>query len=263
MKFKFFIVLLFTLLIAGCATTSFITYQAKPSPNTFTFYSNGIPITSYTDNHEFVLFSSEETSLMNDPYIRIWLLVKNNSDSIYILKPYNIIELIAIKPNKYQISGDDTVIIGADSINYWPQSPTEILENIDAEKNASMILTSIGGALQAISVKGTTVKDNNGNTYRLNDKEENRERILKHTNDELTNTEDWYNLFEDSFNAGVLRVNTLFPHNAINGYVYFHLTDTDGTTNLSSSKFNGYYFVLIFKFNNKIKVVDLSPFKVW
>ena len=263
MKFTLIILFLITLLIAGCETTSYITYQAKPSPDTFTFYSNGIPITSYTNEQEFILFTAEETSLLNDPYIRVWLLIKNNSDSVYVVKPYNIIELTAIKPIKFQISGSDTIMINADSLNYWPQSPTEILKTIDAEKNASMILTSIGGALKAVSVKGTTIKDNNGNTYRLNDKKEKREKVFERTNDELSNTENWYDLFENSFNAGVLRVNTLFPHSAVNGYVYFHLTDTDGTTNLRSSNINDYLFEIKLKLNNKIKIVRISSFKVW
>lgn len=263
MKLTLFGLLLFALLLAGCETTSYITYQAKPSPGTFTFYSNGIPITSYTNNQEFLLFTAEETSLLNEPYIRVWLLIKNNSDSVYVVKPYNIIELTAIKPIKFQISGSDTIMINADSLNYWPQSPTEILKTIDAEKNASIIFTSVGGALKAVSVKGTSIKDNNGNTYRLNNKEEKREKVFEETNNELNDTENWYNMFENSFNAGVLRVNTLFPHGAINGYVYFHLTGSDVTTNLRSSNLNDYLFEIKLKLNNKIKIVKLSPFKVW
>ena len=263
LKLTLYILSFFTLLFWGCETTSYITYQARPTTDTDTFYSNGIPITSYIDNQEFILFTAEEASLLNEPYIRVWLLIKNNSDSTYVVKPYNIIELTAIKPIKFQISSSDTVILKADSLNYWPQSPTEILKTIDAEKNASMILTSIGGALKAISVKGTTLKDNNGNTYKLNDKKEKREKIFERTNGELNNTQDWYDIFENSFNSGVLRVNTLFPHNAVNGYVYFPLTDADGATYLNTSKLNDYIFEIKLNLNNKIKVVELSPFKVW
>ena len=96
MKKLFYLISLFLFIttISGCGgTTSYLTYQAKPSPDTYNFYSNGIPITSYSNNQTFILLTAQETSLLNDAYIRVWLLIQNNSDSTYVLEPYNIIQL--------------------------------------------------------------------------------------------------------------------------------------------------------------------------
>ncbi len=220
--------LLLSLLFIGCGPEHYLIYEGKPSPDTYTFYSNGIPITSYSDNNEYLLFTTEEASLLGNTYLRVWLLVQNNSDISYLLEPYNIAEIIGTN--------------GFDTLTFVPQSPTEILDNIDAEKNASMILTSIGGALKAMSTVGTTINNNNVN-----------------------NTAYWYNLFENSFNSGVLRKNTLFPHNSINGYIYFPL----GANFQNSFNENKYYnikdfnFKIILNLNNKEKVIELSPVSIW
>ncbi len=248
MKLSLF--LLFSILFIGCSPTHYFTYEAKPSKDTNTFYSNGIPITSYKNNQEFLLFTTQETSLDSKKYLRVWLLLQNNSDLPYLLEPYNIIEII----------GTD----GVETFTFKPQSPTKILDNIEAEKNASMILTSIGGALKAMTTEGTKIKDNNGNEYKINDKEEKRDRVIELTNNDLNNTANWYNLFENSLNAGVLRKNTLFPHNSINGYIYFPLGDKfENSLSIAQYNINDFKFEIKLKLNNTIKIIELSPVSVW
>lgn len=262
-------IFLFFTAVWGCGgTTSYMTYQAKPSSDTYNFYSNGIPITSYSNNQTFVLLTAQETSLFNDAYIRVWLLIQNNSDSTYVLKPYDIIELDISTPqwHYYEKNGNYLPITEPDSYSLKPQSPSVILSTIDAEKNTELILKSIGGALKAMAVEGTTIKDNNGNVYSVNDKEEKREKIIDRTNNELNNTANWYNMFERSFNAGVLRVNTLFPHKSINGYVYFHLPSyingsSSGSVSLPNVK--DCKFVIKLKLDNTTKIIELSPYNVW
>ncbi|MDR3627779.1 MAG: hypothetical protein P4L45_13135 [Ignavibacteriaceae bacterium] len=251
------IVLLLPFLLIGCGTTThYTTFEAKPTPGTYTYYSNGIPITSYTNGKESVLFSTEETSIFGDNYLRVWILLRNDGDSVYLLEPYNIINIIGLYTYDLENSNGRVII---DTSIYLPESPSQILDKIEAQENSSLILTAIGGALKAIGTKGTTIKDNNGNIYKVNDKEEKQDRIIDRTKEDINNTANWYSTFEDSFNSGVLRKNTLFPHKSINGYIYFQLGNIFG----HGFSFKDYNFKIIFNLNNIKKVVDISPVNVW
>ena len=272
-----------SILFIGCGTTHYLTYESKPSPDTYTFYSKGIPITSYNNNKIHLLLTVEETHLLGDDYLRIWLLIQNNSDSVYLLEPYDIIEVtgtihldyLTIKPLSDFTSRDIVK-----SIDYEPQSPTVILDAINAEKNMSMILTSIGGALKSLSTEGTTIKSNTGDIYRINDKEAKRYQVNEQTINELNNTANWYNLFESSISSGVLRKNTIFPHGSINGYVYFPLNDKMKALeweinnlrhklDIKSGEYYPHYnikefnFKIKLKLNNTVKIIELSPVNVW
>ncbi len=264
---KSLLLLLFSLLLIGCGgSTSYLTYQSKPSHDTFNYYSNGIPITEYSAENELYLISTQETSLFGDTYIRVWLLIQNNSDTSQTIEPFNMIRLNGIvKADYYTKKNEDYILITKqDTIDLKPKSPTIILNEIDEKKNTAMIMTSIGGALKALNAKETTIRDNNGNEYRVNDIQEKREQINEKTNNELQNTTNWYGIFENSFNAGVLRVNTLFPHKAINGYVYFQLpSEIYGSGDASSPNIRDIQFKIKLILGNNIKIISIKPYAVW
>jgi hypothetical protein len=227
-------------------------YKAEPSNNVQTLYSNGIPITTYNNEDAFLLITAEETYLFQKAYIRLWLLYQNNSESPILLEPFDLVTLNGKYVEK--------------TFTFYPQSPTEILEAIDEQKNASLILQSISGALKTISTKGTTTTGNDGTEYKVNDQEEKRDQIIQQTQNSLSNTSTWFNIFESSINSGVLRNNTLFPHNSVYGYIYFPLPDIG-----SSKDWGGNYicsidklqFTLNLKINNINKAIELRPTKVW
>ncbi len=250
MRRIFFLLLLF---VSGCATSNhFLIYEAKPSNNIYTFYSNGIPITSIKNENFFVLLSTEETYLLHKTYLRVWILYQNNSESPVILEPYNLATLTGQYKGK--------------TLNFYPQSPTEILDAIDEQKNAALILQSIGGALKELSTNNTTISGNNGTRFEVNDQEEKRNAVNEQTQRKLSNISNWYNIFESSFNNGVLRKNTVFPHNSVNGYIYIPLPDIRG-----SKDWGGVYnynidelqFTVNLKINNVNKVIEIKPTKVW
>ena len=107
----------------------------------------------------------------------------------------------------------------------YPEKPAVILNNIDNQKLMANITTAIGGALEEMSTRPTTItsKSESGETIQstVNNKREKQQAVREKTNQSIASTSYWYDLYSGSVSQGLLRKNTIFPNRSVNGYMCF------------------------------------------
>lgn len=185
------------------------------------YYSNGIPFGAFNiDSSTNCIISVEEVKILENKYFRLWLLYQNNSDENYLLEPLKIVKM-GIKGNNgkyYELK---------------PEPPSSILVSIDDEKESKLIVETIGSTLKMISnnvsTKNTTITDNRNHQLEVNDKgekiEARNEKIVSNAKSNFNDITTWYDTYLTSINNGILRKNTLFKNQSVNGYIYFLLPD--------------------------------------
>ena len=221
---KILLSILIPSVLFGCSGPSQFTPMTKYLPeqheNVFPFFSKGQPIAAVQSRETFLLLSLEPTYITGKPYMRLWLLYQNLSDKPYLLEPLNFCSLTTTRISKG---------ISESSV---PESPTTILAHISNEKEKKRILTAIGGALQSLAVKPSTattqVQEGYGYgkpvvtaTTTLHDEAAKRAEVLNRTSESIADTEMWYDIYRKSISEGILRRNTVFPGQSVNGYIYF------------------------------------------
>jgi hypothetical protein len=162
---------------------------------------------------------------MNDTKIDAYFVGETQSDYLFINKSSR--SLLSIK--KGTSLNIEMMDSGVDEQNrkyiLSPEKPAVILNNIDNQKLMANITTAIGGALEEISTRPTTVttKTASGETIQstVNNKSEKEAVIRDRTNQSIASTSYWYELYSGSVSEGLLRKNTVFPNRSVNGYVCF------------------------------------------
>ena len=203
----------------GCASTvvPVTKYNPEPQQNVFPFFTKGQPIAAVQIQDAFMLMALEPTRL---GYIRLWVLYQNTSDEPYLLEPLKLASLTTTRISKHK------------SESCSAESPTKILKYISDEKAVLMIVQTIGGALQAMAVAPSTTSThgyvNSGSsissfsaTTTVNDELEKRANVFSRTAEAMMNTAMWYDIYKRSVSNGLLRKNTVFPGQSVNGYIYF------------------------------------------
>jgi hypothetical protein len=221
--------------LTGCSRGRMLIYESEPAEDSYTFFSNGIPITVYQQDSSVIMFSASEDKLLGKACLKVWLLYTNNSDKTFLLEPYNLLYVEAK-------DGDDIK-------TFEPKSPAEILDALREQETISQVANTIGTALKVMSSE---------------DKYEVKDAMHEH-NVNRADISSLYNVYRGSINAGVLRKNTLFPGQSINGYMYFQLT---GVTNSNDAGYVSPYmdeldFTLYLKTGKETKQFKLKPSKVW
>ncbi|MFA4907232.1 MAG: hypothetical protein WC602_03105 [archaeon] len=75
----------------------------------------------------------------------------------------------------------------------------------------------------AMTTQPTTVSNQNGVEWTANDRPEKINGIADMTLSNMSSTALLYDIFKNSVNTGILRRNTIFPSESINGFIYFPL----------------------------------------
>jgi hypothetical protein len=195
----------------GCASTEPPTIFVPTQGGTVSsFYRNGLPIGAIHHEGSLIMLSMEPTEVADTKYMRLWFLYKNGTSDPFLLEPMKCVTLS---------------IVGAEDFHreISPESPSRILANIENDKAANLIIQAIGGTLQSLSTKPTTVTSSKGDTWVAHDEAEKRLAINDRTSDQMSETAYLYNTFKESINSGILRRNTIFTGESVNGYIYFPL----------------------------------------
>lgn len=212
------ILVLTTLILSSCASTKPpVIYLPTQNSEVMSFYRNGLPIGVVNTDSSFIIVLLEPTDVSGADYMRLWLLYKNNSNAPFLLEP--------LKAVKLSIQGDKNSFD-----NITPESPTKILAHIKNEKTVSLITQAIGGTLKAMSAQPTTITSPKGDKWVVNDRDTKVDAIESKTMASMVNTAILYDIFQNSVNTGILRRNTVFPGESVNGYVYFPLPKAEHTT---------------------------------
>ena len=208
---RFVITVLLAFLIGGCAATvPSRVYLPTQTHETMSFYRNGVPLGIVVIDSVTIMVSIEPVEVAGRRYMRLWFLYKNNSSTQYLLEPMKSI-LLTIKGREKSYE------------HISPESPTVMLAHIENEKAVSLIAQAIGGTLQAMSVQPTTMTNPAGGDWKINDKGAKQQAIQDRSARSMSATATMYDIFEKSINSGILRRNTVFPGQGVNGYVYFPL----------------------------------------
>jgi hypothetical protein len=94
-----------------------------------------------------------------------------------------------------------------------------------------------------MSAQPTTYTDDYGYSIQANDMSEKQDKIKENSARRFYNTALWYDIYRNSTSASVLKKNTLFPYQAVNGFIYFQMknfaqfTDIENTSEKSRSKY--------------------------
>lgn len=257
MSKKVLLVALLPFIIWGCSSSSrnLLVYETMPFDNGYSYFANGLPVASVSEGDKRILVTLEETELFSKKYVRAWVLVENRSDKPYLLEPASVFKLLGVKDslNRFEFS---------------PEAPSKILEAVDNKAASDMIFTVIGGTLRSIAAEDTKVTGSNGTVYSVNDREEKQNRIWDETGERLKNKAEMYDTFISSFNAGVLRKNTVFPGKSVNGYVYFPVFRADQDSNVWIKE-GRYFDIRDLSFSFKINMdssaikLDYKPTEIW
>lgn len=216
MKLIVKLIILLIPLISCCSSESQLikTYEILFEPvkenNLITYYVSGLPMGASSINNFNIIFNLQPTQISGDDCLRLWFFIQNNSDQEVLFEPSQEFKLYFWKKNsKYEVS---------------PESPLKMLKDIEQEKQVNLITQTIATALKSVSTTNTKITNNaNENQIEINDSKEKIEKINSELTENINNIENWYNLYSESFNQGVLRRNTLFPNQSVNGYIYFKL----------------------------------------
>jgi len=209
------VLVLSSLFIVGCASTvPNNVFLPVETSKTIPFFRNGIPIAAGFTDSTFILTSIEPS----DGYpggsraIRLWLLFKNNAHKPFLLKP---LEHVTLTCEDLEKGTSKTIT---------PISPTLLSAAIENEKRTIQTLQIIGGTLKNLAAQPTTINDNYGNSWQVNDLEEKKERILAKTIDNTSNTAYWYEIYKRSLYSGILKKNTIFFNESVNGLIFFPIS---------------------------------------
>jgi len=206
---KSFFLFLVLILFYGCAST--ITpalYIPEQNNGIKLIYRNGNPFAFGKNDSISFFVSIEPEVVVGKQYMRAWILLKNHSQNEMLIEPEKV---ASIK------------IPDVDSVLLQPYSPYVILKDIDDKKASEMILQTIGGIVNSVTVQPTTVQSSNGDTYQINDVNQKQKEILKETAASNNATEIMYEMYKSSINSGILKKHTLFPGESVNGYIYFSM----------------------------------------
>jgi hypothetical protein len=215
------------LFAAGCASTVPLpVFQPKDKAGVQSFFRNGAAIGAIEGDSMFALIQVEPVRVGEYSYARLWLLVQNQSSKPLLVEPMKCASLrieSIVTRERYGRT------ISPKPLNITPSSPTSILAKITNDQATSSILSTVGAVLQAAATQPTTATTSgrtaNGpgysSTTTINDVGEKRQTIIDRRMAAMASTNDWYESFKSSVNQGILRRNTLFPGEGVNGYIYF------------------------------------------
>ena len=215
--------LLLTFYFFQCASIPvFYPVYFEPAEKNINYiYQNGTPIVSYNVNGLFILFSIEEVRVLNKDYFRLWVLCNNKSEVNINLEPNKIFKLnVKSKSNSVFFMQNQKKYEG----KFNAITPSILLNYIDNVAANEMIMKSVGAALKSMSTQNTQITSSSSSgkvNSIVNDSQEKRDAIGDRLASDLQNTTSWYSMFSNSLSQGLLRKNTLFPNQSVNGYIFF------------------------------------------
>lgn len=223
-SFAGLLMLLAQLLFA--APPPLVVFEPNPTDGVSSFYTNGNPVAvKLSDSVSFVL-ALDLCDIGSKQYVRLWALVRNNSEQTFDLKPQQQFSVKAL--------GDDFSI----TCNMQPQPSSLLLGRLESEMHWSQAAAMLSGVVSTIaanidppsntsggfSVVGPDLTQSSGK-FQINDAGTKLEArvggIATRTAGEVHSLGAIYESARTAVSSGILRRNTLAPGLAANGYIYF------------------------------------------
>lgn len=229
---RFGLLVVVALLTCAAALPPLILVPAN-KPGAATYFQHGQAFAALERESTSVLLAASTCKQFGKSYLRIWVMYFSRMDHPVLLNPV------------YTFSAKVVTNQGYDLLD--PALPYQMLAEAENAKARAIIATAIGGALQSIgaslSARPTTIKSissssttNRGRpdtysfgsqTSTVNDREEKVaarfDAIADQAGQQLAAIRTAHEMFEASFNAGVLRKHTVFPQSGVTGFIYVPL----------------------------------------
>ncbi len=238
-----------SLLVVGCAAAKPpLILVPTPTERAATHYQRGQPFASLGNDSVSVLISADNCTLFDTPYLRVWLLYSSRLDHPVLLDPINSVMARATlveavrgraaprqRSSRLDVRDGDVPSPGPAGEVYTthvgsPTLPYQLLAEAQNAKVAATIATVIGGALRSASAAANTRPTTfslGSQVGMLNDRQDKvtarTDAIAQDTRAQVADIAAAHQMFEASFNSGVLRKHTVFPHSGVNGYLYIPL----------------------------------------
>jgi hypothetical protein len=202
--------------IAGCQQTKSPTIVVpERSSSVQVFYRAGQPLAAMDADIVALLLNVTPYELAGARYLRVYLLYINRGSNPVLLTPATALRV------RYKLPEWIDWRIGT------PSTPTQMLNEVEAQKAKAQIAAIIGSQLRslgdAMTTRPTTISGPGG-TYEVNDVEEKLEaRDLRNQSDlraRLAEQDRSFGLLASAVNQGVLRTNTVFPGEGVQGFLY-------------------------------------------
>ena len=191
------------------------------SPNTVCLYgtSTSLPIGVLYCDSALYMYTLEPTVVGDEKYIRIWLLYKNLSQTLYDLDPMKCVRL-HMKGEKYSYT------------NLVSDPAVHILKMVDMKMVKNEISASIAAPFRSMAKKQTLMEREGAHFEKLLSLEAILHDPKWNTRaDKIgaqwygpagggTLSSDLYNVFIRGVNDGILKRHLVYPDNCVNGYIY-------------------------------------------
>lgn len=196
--------------LVGCASTKpRPVFEPRESAAVFPYYVGGIPYAQVTLDCAELICSMNPTSLGDATYLAVYLWFANLSTEPHLIHP---LQDVAVRISNSEETSDYQP----------PTSPTKILASIKNARAAAMVAQAFAGALQAATVRPTTVTGPGGR-WRIDDTDLKVQAVADRTAAAIEATALSGKALEASIDAKILRRNTVFPGETVGGFLYFRL----------------------------------------
>jgi len=201
-------VVLAILCAVGCASTRpGHVYLPTDDEAVYSYFVDGIPFALVQTECAEVVASLEPTRIGNSQYLRVYLSYENLTDEPYLLEPLRAMFMRGSEGDKpfprVEASG-----------------PSQVLGRVRREKDAALFAQALVGALQAATVRPTTVKGP-GTHIKIDDTDLKRLAIADRTAAAMAATEASGEGLRGFISGQILRRNTVWPGRLVDGFVYF------------------------------------------
>ena len=202
--------------LLGCKETApAVVFAPSKGPHAQVYYRNGQPLAALEGDSSSAVINVTPFRLDGTNYLRVFVAYFNSGTQPVLVNPVS-----AVRARYKLLSWDDWSIA-------VPDAPTTILRKVESMKARAEIAAVLGAALNRtandLTTQSTSISGPTG-TYTMND----RPDKLRERNQETD--KEWaaqsgaasrtFDMLAVSINEGVLRANTVFPGQGVEGYVY-------------------------------------------
>lgn len=195
------------------------TFFPKETPNTYCIYGvdSSLPIGIFFSDSAFYMYALDTAIVDSEKYIRLWLLYKNLSQTLYDFDP--------LRCTKLHMSGKNRSYKDVS-----PETPERMLAVVKKTDAINLISKTIGSQLRTLAARQTEFEweDYYADVLRTHTvppnwvKEGAFIRPLRFSPSRKSSlSSNLYSIFGKSLNDGILKRYTVFPDNCVNGLIYF------------------------------------------
>jgi len=220
-----------------------IVYEPQTAVSVFPFYVDGNPVSAVVTDNSIFQSSLDYSHVANRHYMRLWVSYSNFSNEPILFNPMESFNL-----TQYYLTNDK-------KLTHTPLFPSMINTLVLKDKQAAMVANAFIGIAEAASTTPTTYTSSKGVTIQANDLQEKLDTVNKNNADRVQNIVNSYEYYMKSINSILLKKNTVFPSQAVSGFVYFEIIGD------SNSKYyaRDYKYILQSIFSDRAITIEFIP----